>query len=158
MTNAEDFESGPVSEKHLSLKPLVQAIAGIPPDRVEEIFDALAERLIASQARAKQIQRALADGWAPEDVMRGLCARVDWRKAPPKPPGHPKGSAVDGPKLKALRGDLTQEDLAAECNLDVTTIQRGEVGGPWSPATFETVAATLTRFGKPVSAEDLQTR
>ena len=179
MGNPDESESGPVSEKHKSLKPLAQAgDAAFPEEKRWSIdgfcptvpvdlgvFDVLAERLLASQQRSKKIQQQLADGWAPEEVLKPLCDRLSWRTTSPKPPGHPEGSAVDGQRLKAYRNalKLTQEEFAAECSkfspIKVRTIQRGEAGDKWSHDTFQTVAETLARLsGEPVSTADLQTR
>jgi len=57
---------------------------------------------------------------------------------------------------------MTQAAFAEQCEVDVTTIQRGENGNGWDDRTYRDVASGLTRmlgdagFGETVTPEDLQ--
>jgi DNA-binding XRE family transcriptional regulator len=101
---------------------------------------------IPAQEATGQMAVASQDQAATESVNRG---------------GRPKGTHVDGKKLREFRelADLTQEGLAKECEVSLSTIQRGEAGERWDEDTITKVAGVLsTRTGKnnPVSPKDLK--
>jgi DNA-binding XRE family transcriptional regulator len=102
--------------------------------------------LIPAQEATRQMAVASQDQAATESVNRG---------------GRPKGTPVNADKLRESRelADLTQEGLAKECEVSLSTIQRGEAGERWDEDTFTKVAGVLnTRTGKnnPVSPKDLK--
>ena len=74
--------------------------------------------------------------------------------------GRPKGTTVDGTKLRKLRGSFSQADFAAKCDppLSEDTIQRGEGGARWPEGTFKAVVKGLTDMGVKVTSEDLKDR
>jgi len=140
----------PIFERHYSLKPLAEAIKGC---REQEVFEVLAMRLELSSARRKRVKEAIESGWCLEDAINAAGGRLNWRKEG----GRPKGSPVNGEKIRECRNKIgmTQEQLALHCRLDVRVIQRGERGGPWSRGTLETVATIFTQLGVNVEFSEL---
>ena len=59
-------------------------------------------------------------------------------------PGRRKGELVNGERLRALRGRMTQEELAEKSGYSLNHIQRGEAGGTWSSYVFDAVAGALS--------------
>jgi DNA-binding transcriptional regulator YiaG len=57
--------------------------------------------------------------------------------------GRPRGTPVNGERLRALRGEMSQERFAAKCGVSVDTIQSGENGGCWSKGMRINVAKRL---------------
>jgi DNA-binding XRE family transcriptional regulator len=76
-----------------------------------------------------------------------------------KAPGRHKGSVVDAARLREYRegGGWSQADFASKCAVSLSTIQRGESGGPWGKGIFDKVAGTLTTLTeKHVTPKDLK--
>jgi len=105
----------------------------------------------------------------PWELLAHLEAWLQWPErivAPSKSSGRPgqrkkrtRGYAIDGEKLKRLRGSMTQRELASKADVSLSVIQRGEAGGPLDSRKLYLIAEALGDFrGQTISLDDLKPR
>jgi len=116
-------------------------------DTSKVVTDAVADRVGEWRARSWEREAAA----APEK------GGPPGAQAARKNVGRRAGTKVDCQKLRLYRGKWSQQDFAEKCDVSLTTIQRGEVGGRWGDGTFDKVADTITKLTeRRVTPEDLK--